>query len=597
MIRSRIAAALVVAGLVACGDAADSPARPSLLVITVDGLRRDVLGIYGAQASPMPELDAWGERAVVFEEAFTPAPAALPAYASLWTGRSPLSHGARAGGTHDLADGATTLAEHLGSEGYRCAARVGRSDLGPASGLAQGFASYDAPLEAVPRIELGPVERRADALVGPALEDLARLEASGEPFLYWLHLADANPPYDAPGSGAETARAAYGDELRFVDAALGQLLGGLEHEDLVVVVGAGYGAGLEDGREAGHGLRLHATTVNVPLMLKAPGLGSQRVRGPVSLVDMAATLLELCGLDPMAESDGLGLVSAIERGAAPDQRVLTLEAYRPYADFGWAPLQGVVRGRHKLILAHEIEVYDRAEDPHETNNRYRPRDALSQGLLGQLQAAFAADRRPEGLADPAEQEEILARVAAVEEQLVAGDVAAAWDLLQELYALDRGNPYVQTRLGEIGVLEDHPPMQRVEEAAQLLAAAVRHRPADPRPRWLLSRAEGFRAGEAKRSLGRAERRGDEALIAARRAEFEAQLASYRDALRGLLTLRPEHAEALQALAVSLVEEGGDPAEALEMLDRRLALAAPDDPARATLEALREGVAERLGAAD
>ena len=119
------------------------PARPSVLLVTIDTLRADRLGCYGDKGARTPVIDALARQATLFESAFTPSPITLPAHTSLMTGLMPPAHGVRGNGGFALAPGVPTLAEALRARGLRTAAFIGGFPLVRRYGLARGFDHYD----------------------------------------------------------------------------------------------------------------------------------------------------------------------------------------------------------------------------------------------------------------------------------------------------------------------------------------------------------------------------------------------------------------------------------------------------------------------
>src|SRR3989442_3864484 len=83
------------------------PRHPSLLLITIDTLRADHVGVYGAATGATPTLDALAAEGVRFEQVQTAAPLTGPAHATILTGLYPPMHGVRNNvvfslGQHDL---------------------------------------------------------------------------------------------------------------------------------------------------------------------------------------------------------------------------------------------------------------------------------------------------------------------------------------------------------------------------------------------------------------------------------------------------------------------------------------------------------------
>jgi choline-sulfatase len=167
-----VAAALALAALAQSGEPA--PPRRSLLVITLDTTRRDVMGFHGRTPSPTPNLDRLAARSIVFEDAYTVAPLTLPAHTSLFTGLFPRSHGVHENSAFKVPQSAQMLAEVLKEQGYATGAAVGAFVLDRMFGIDQGFERYDVP--DVGRAGSALItERRATAVIDRAVADLAEL--------------------------------------------------------------------------------------------------------------------------------------------------------------------------------------------------------------------------------------------------------------------------------------------------------------------------------------------------------------------------------------------------------------------------------------
>jgi len=333
----------VALALLACGEP-----PPSIVLVTLDTIRCDHLGLYGGPPELSPHLDALGARGLVHEAAYTTMPTTGPAHLSIFTGLYPSEHGSLAngepvGGQHRPRE----LARRLRSRRYATAAFVTSPLLQPrATGLV-GFEIYDSP-----RGLLRPGE---DAARGA----LAWLDAERRrPVFLWLHLYDAHSPYGSadekgrsfpvePGRYGWVDRGLYADAeerrkteqryargVRDADAALGQLLdelpGRIDPAPLVLVTGD-HGEALGEllatrGYAYDHGEFLDAETVCVPLVVAGPGVAPGRSSGAVSLTDVYATLLGVAGNpDPpgSAEREARDL-----RTASADRRIVAVERRR-----------------------------------------------------------------------------------------------------------------------------------------------------------------------------------------------------------------------------------------------------------------------------
>jgi arylsulfatase A-like enzyme/Flp pilus assembly protein TadD len=385
---------------------ADAPCKPggSVLVVTLDTTRRDHMGFLGRSPSITPHLDALAAESVVFEDAYTVAPLTLPAHTSLFTGLYPLSHHLRDNSIAALPATTPTLATVLREAGWHTAAGVAAFVLDSSFGLAHGFDVYhDVPRDPSRR-KLFMVERRADAMVDQALADLASLDQRGGPFLYWLHLFDAHYPYEAPGSTPRPAandaevraekRRLYGEEVAYVDAQLGRLLAALRQrpdwKQLTVVVAADHGESLGDGIEPTHGWFVYDPTIHIPLLVKAPNAPPHRVKSQVSLVDVTPTLLELLGVTRRdLRFDGVSLAPLV-RGEKDelDDRVVAVESWYGYANFGWAPISGCVQGSWKYVQSRRERLFDRAADATERTDVVALQPARGKAMSARLDEIF-----------------------------------------------------------------------------------------------------------------------------------------------------------------------------------------------------------------
>jgi arylsulfatase A-like enzyme len=142
--------AAIVVGLIVVGAAVVSwrmlssrPPKLSLILITIDTLRADHLGAYGAKTGATPALDALAARGVRFDQVQTAAPLTAPSHATILTGQYPPSHGVRGNVVFTLGTKYPTLATRLKARGYRTAAFVGAYPVAADFGFNQGFETFD----------------------------------------------------------------------------------------------------------------------------------------------------------------------------------------------------------------------------------------------------------------------------------------------------------------------------------------------------------------------------------------------------------------------------------------------------------------------
>lgn len=366
-------------------------ARLSVLLVTVDTLRADRLSAKGA----MPRLAALASRGIVFTRAHALCPLTLPSHATILTGRDVRHHGVRDNIGHALPRDVPTVAEAFAAAGYRTGAFIGGYPLAREFGLERGFSRYDDRMtRTTGGTASGHTERRAAEVVRAALDWLTAKPPG--PFFLWVHLYDPHEPYEAPVPFAGTHPLPYDDEVAYADDALGKLLDGIASggraAGLTVVVTSDHGESLGEHGEATHGVFLYESTLRVPLVI-FPALGGVpgTVDEPVTLADVAPTLLAVAGLPQLRGGDGRVLLDAAARkGARPGEAPppVYIESVHGRRRYGWASLYGVLDWPHKYVAAPRPEIYDLSEDPAESRNRADPEGlARFSERLAELRAA------------------------------------------------------------------------------------------------------------------------------------------------------------------------------------------------------------------
>lgn len=376
-------------------DAEISSERPDRVVlITIDTLRADRLGSYGAPDAHTPHLDTIAARGVRFEVAISPAPLTLPAHTTLMTGLDPPAHGVRHNAIQRLGKQVPTLAEGMQEAGYATAAVVGALVLERRFGLDRGFDHYDDRTSGRISGGTGYAERTATQVVDAAL---AWIQNSPDRFFLWVHFYDPHADYEPPpGFAAAFPRRPYMAEIAFVDAEVGRLLEGIRarfgDDGLLLVATSDHGESLGEHDEATHSYTIYEATQRIPLLIQGPGWPAGRtISTPVGLVDLAPTLLAAVGAAPLPEVRGLDLRALVDQDE-PVERSLYMETLATRFDYGWSPLLGVRVGTHKYIRAPRPELFDLEADPKELRNRAEE-DPEAVAKLDRLLEAHLAVRR------------------------------------------------------------------------------------------------------------------------------------------------------------------------------------------------------------
>ncbi|MCB9896379.1 MAG: sulfatase [Planctomycetes bacterium] len=349
-----LAAVALTALLVACGDDAPNPSHAprTVVLVSLDTLRPERLGVYGGHPDTSPAIDALASESVVFDQVLAASPWTLPSHMTMLTGLDPVAHGVRNAG-YRLSRNVTTLAESLQAAGFTTGAFTDGGFVDSSFGFDQGFATYDDA-----RSDDGP--NGMLRIVPRVLSWLDERDAGEDVFLF-VHTFDAHTPYDSPGPEVlERFRARPVDDgpddwmfdalaymnqqvktgvtgyarlsellndydagVHVADTGVGRIVEALRAagrwDDALLIVTSDHGESfLDHGLHVGHGLASTDDELHVPLLLKLPrgeGAGTRRPE-LVGLVDVARTVLDVTGVapDPITQGESLlGLVRGIPR--------------------------------------------------------------------------------------------------------------------------------------------------------------------------------------------------------------------------------------------------------------------------------------------
>lgn len=367
--------------------ALSAPAQPNVILISIDTLRADHLGMYGHPHDTSPNLDKLAEESLVFDDMLTEIPLTSPSLCAMMTSLYPRMTGATRNGLR-LPEETVTVAQLLQGAGYETLCVTSNWTLkDKLSGLARGFDVYDDDFHKKRWFFLKS-ERDADEVTRRALDLLANRDTA-KPLFAWFHYSDPHAPYkkrrlhrvskksDYEGDPGAKIKARYDSEIRFTDAEIQKVLKKLPTENTFVLFVTDHGESIYEHDYLGHGRRIYQTGLHVPLTIAGPGVDTGRSDAPVRGVDLAPTLLGIAGLpipltmrgrDVLNDELPMDRVRVMETygGAVPNLKVTkSLMADKP------AQRQTVTYSGWKLILGGpDDELYHVAEDPMELENVY-----------------------------------------------------------------------------------------------------------------------------------------------------------------------------------------------------------------------------------
>lgn len=378
--------------------------RPDVLILLVDALRADHLGVYGSER-PTPAMDGLARDGLVFEHTISQSTFTKSSIASLFTGRHLYQHGVYWGShketpesiTSDLLSlDETTLAETLAKQGYLTNAWVQNSHLRDFMGFGQGFVDYHDQQGSIQRIH---------RQVWPFLSGAAQ-HYNFFTYLHYIDLHDPylpKPPYDAlygtqedvykdidlanwgtylaavrkgevvpEAARVDQFRDYYDGLIRMADDEIGHLIAELKrtglYDSTLIVLTSDHGDAFMEHGFISHSATPYEELSRIPLIVKLP---SQQHAGTVieeqvRLIDVMPTLLGIVGFDtprPVAGCDLRPLWDKSLDGRAPSCMLAVSEI----AEDGSYPTVAVRSQRFKYVHFEHLddELYDLVADPSE----------------------------------------------------------------------------------------------------------------------------------------------------------------------------------------------------------------------------------------
>ena len=404
----------------------------NFVLINIDGLRADHMGVYGYNKNTTPFLDSLAKQGVVFKEAITPAYLTFQTDAAIFSGLYASQNNVQTWDT-PINDNLYLLPKILSLYGYKTAAFVSPS-LWEYFGLAKQFDEY----------HLAGMSKNM-SVVQPNIVNWIKNHQNVPFFLFW-HIYDVHLPYrqvetnykcqfnqlttDPKGQygtfplfewQAQTTKSipmiidypdgseklswnpldkndidylnyAYDEGIKYVDSQLKDFFNQLQqlpnYKNTVFIISAEHGEDLKE-----HGFIFHRdiydVNTRVPLIIIFPKSISKKIDKPVSSLDIMPTILDLAKIKASENGEGISLLPLIKGQASKDSPIYTERP--PYDEYSvrLGDWKYILRNSNKTkmiktaqlanpkdffdeIIKNDItfsdELYNLKEDPTEQNN-------------------------------------------------------------------------------------------------------------------------------------------------------------------------------------------------------------------------------------
>ncbi|MFC1498620.1 sulfatase [Verrucomicrobiota bacterium] len=375
----------------------------NVVLLTIDTLRKDVLGCYGNKDNLTPFLDSIKDKSTVFTKAHSVAPYTQASFPGILTSSYLFDYPLN----RNLSPKRTLISEALRKKDIQTAGFHSNPYLCSFFGWNRGWNHYydsmdDDVSDMCPYIDGETINKKADAWLS------SNTTGDYKPFFMWVHYMDVHEPYIPARKYVEKVdqsinksddelfklfqdvllkrdtsnpeivelfRKLYHAHVCQVDEYTGMLIDVLKKnnvlEDTTVIITTDHGDEFGDHGSLSHDGKFFSELVNIPLVIyNHESANGQNIDTLVSGLDTSPTILDMFGLDPEENFQG--------------QSLLPLENYPEKPCFG----ESVGKLSHKIketdkpayfcrdkdmkIMYREEddkwEMYDLSEDPAEKNN-------------------------------------------------------------------------------------------------------------------------------------------------------------------------------------------------------------------------------------
>jgi len=312
----------------------------NVILLTIDSLRRDVLGSYGGGFTPF--LDSIQNRCIQFNQAYSTGPYTQAAFTGILTSSYYLEHGKQ----KMLSWERVLISEVLEKAGITTTGFHSNPYISTYLGWNRGWDVFydsmgDDVDEKTPYIKAKEINRKVDAWLSSHVQ-----AGTCKPFFLWVHYMDLHEPYipdrkyinivdpslqmtedemfrlfkdvllkrDVSDRGrVEVLRKLYCAHVREIDDALKDFFGILEKRNVLkeswVILTTDHGDEFGEHGGLSHDGKMYSELVHVPLMIYEPTKEQREMCNVlVSTIDIPPTIVYLFGLRPVHHFQGHSLL-------------------------------------------------------------------------------------------------------------------------------------------------------------------------------------------------------------------------------------------------------------------------------------------------
>lgn len=402
----------------------------NIVLIVIDTLRPDHLGVNGYTRDTSPRIDKLSKEGTSFSNAYCPLPRSDPSITSILTGMYAHSHGIRLVHNRELSPSISMLPEILHSHDYKTA-YMGGAGLHN-DGLERGFEEFNLSKWKIknkfkrglykifnPKNFLSVSQQYTNIAIKWIKKN------SSKKFFLFLHYEDLHWPYNIPKpfddmfdpdykgkhdfntcvngkysrgdiifgniklpkEEVDHAIAHYDGGIRYIDTQIGRILDFVKEqnleEDTLIIITSDHGENFgEHNFYFQHGASLYEPSLKVPLIFKYFTLPQNKIiNARIQNTDIMPTVLDMLNIPIIDKIDGISLLPLIERKTEKGNDFIFAESIeehfkgnkRVFMKGIKGKWRAMIMGNWKIIyIPHPgkniFELYDLKEDPEEKND-------------------------------------------------------------------------------------------------------------------------------------------------------------------------------------------------------------------------------------
>ena len=330
-----------------------------ILLLCVDALRPDRTSLHGYARDTTPNLARHFAGAFRFTAAHAEADATRETLPSLLSGRRLFDLRWHRDDAVVLDPAARFLGDHLARAGYQSFAALPFTALNMLGTPQLGFTDLHVYAD---------IDGRGSTAAEVTDALLAAHARLAGPRLLFAHYYEPHEPHVQQRPFRGVSPDLYDQEVARVDAEIGRLLDTLERSgalaNTIVILTSDHGEAFGEHGHSFHDVHVFQEDLHVPLLVRVPGRPGHAIDAPVSVTQLAATLLELVGAPALPGGPTRASLVPLLRGEVMPPQRITGSARALRAAGRWM----IREGDTKVIVdadAGTVTTFDLAADPGE----------------------------------------------------------------------------------------------------------------------------------------------------------------------------------------------------------------------------------------